>query len=120
MLKVGSAFWESPVQATWICGMLSKCLGCHHVGKTYLLSSLWGTFKSSTCLILDELLLFILATLILLKNLLCVLVFCLHGYPETEVIDNCELPCGCWELILGPLEEELVLLTTDSFPQAPS
>jgi hypothetical protein len=28
--------------------------------------------------------------------------------PETAVIDSCELPCGCWELNLGPLEEQLL------------
>ena len=27
--------------------------------------------------------------------------------------DGCELPCGCWELNSGPLEEWLVLLTTE-------
>lgn len=27
-------------------------------------------------------------------------------------LDSCELPCGCWELNPGPLEEQLVLLTT--------
>ena len=28
--------------------------------------------------------------------------------------DGCEPPCGCWELNLGPLEEQTVLLTTES------
>ena len=27
--------------------------------------------------------------------------------------DCCEPPCGCWELNLGPLEEQQVLLTTE-------
>lgn len=27
--------------------------------------------------------------------------------------DGCELPRGCWELSLGPLEEQLVLLTNE-------
>jgi hypothetical protein len=34
-------------------------------------------------------------------------------FPETGVTDNCQLPCGCWELNLGPLEEQLVLLTAE-------
>jgi hypothetical protein len=34
------------------------------------------------------------------------------GSPGIGVIDSCELPCGCWELNLGPLEEQPVLLTT--------
>ena len=41
------------------------------------------------------------------------LVFCLHACvceavrsPETGVTDSCELPYGCWELDLGPLEEQ--------------
>ena len=37
-----------------------------------------------------------------------------HWIPGTGVINDCELPCGCWELNLGPLEEQqLVLLTTE-------
>lgn len=28
-------------------------------------------------------------------------------------LDRCELPCGCWDLNLGPLEEPTVLLTTE-------
>ena len=35
----------------------------------------------------------------------------------TGVKDTCELPCGCWELNPGPLEEQLVLLTTNPFLQ---
>lgn len=30
------------------------------------------------------------------------------GSPGTEVTSGCELPCRCWELNLGPLEEQLV------------
>ena len=29
------------------------------------------------------------------------------------IIDGCEPPCGCWELNSGPLEEQVVLLTTE-------
>jgi hypothetical protein len=28
------------------------------------------------------------------------------------ITDGCEPPCGCWELNSGPLEEQLMLLTT--------
>jgi hypothetical protein len=28
--------------------------------------------------------------------------------------DGCEPPCGCWDLNSRPLEEQLVLLTTES------
>jgi hypothetical protein len=35
------------------------------------------------------------------------------GSPGTGVTDRCELPCGCWELSPGPLEEQPVLLTTE-------
>jgi hypothetical protein len=31
--------------------------------------------------------------------------------PGTGVTDGCELPCGCWKLNPGPLEEQPVLLT---------
>ena len=41
------------------------------------------------------------------------IVFCLHVHlcegvrsPGTGVTDKCELPCGCWEMNLGPLEEQ--------------
>jgi hypothetical protein len=33
-----------------------------------------------------------------------------RGHPITDV---CELPCGCWELNSGPLEEHSVFLTAD-------
>jgi hypothetical protein len=29
------------------------------------------------------------------------------------ITDGCELPCGCWELNSGPLEEPSVLLTAE-------
>ena len=29
-------------------------------------------------------------------------------------LDSCELPCGCWELKLGPLAEDLMLFTESS------
>ena len=57
-------------------------------------------------------------------------VFCLHiclclTRPEEGIksifncrgivaTDGCELPCGCWQLDLGPLQEQPVLLTTES------
>ena len=36
-------------------------------------------------------------------------------YPGTGAADSCELSCGCWELNLGPLEEQPlpVLLATE-------
>ena len=36
-----------------------------------------------------------------------------HQIPGTGVIDGCETPCGCWELNLGPLQEQPVLLTAE-------
>ena len=48
------------------------------------------------------------------------MVFCLHvclcedvRYPGTGVTDSCELPCGCWELNPGALEEQPVILATE-------
>ena len=35
---------------------------------------------------------------------------------RTRVRDSCELPCGCWELNLEPLEEQPVLLVTEPSP----
>jgi hypothetical protein len=29
------------------------------------------------------------------------------------IMDGCEPPCGCWDLNLGPSEEQSVLLTTE-------
>lgn len=34
------------------------------------------------------------------------------GLPGTEVTKGCELPYGCWEVNLGSLQEQHVLLTT--------
>lgn len=36
-------------------------------------------------------------------------------YPGTEVTDSCELPDGCWEVNLGPLPEQQLLLTAKPF-----
>jgi hypothetical protein len=35
------------------------------------------------------------------------------------VKDGCELPCGCWDLNSGPLEEPSVLLTAEPSHQPP-
>jgi len=53
--------------------------------------------------------------------ILCVLMFCWHVLlfeciGSSGVTDSYELPCGCWELNLGPLEEQPVLLTTEPSP----
>ena len=32
-------------------------------------------------------------------------------YPGIVVTGSCQLPCGCWELNPGPLEEQSVMLT---------
>lgn len=43
--------------------------------------------------------------------------------PESQkrapdpITDGCESPCGCWELSLGPLKKQSVLLTTELSPQ---
>ena len=36
------------------------------------------------------------------------------GFSRIGVTDNCEQPGGCWESNPGLLEEQLVLLTTES------
>jgi hypothetical protein len=53
--------------------------------------------------------------------ILCSLVFCLYinlskdvNSPGAGGTDHCELPHGCWELNLSPLEEQAVLLTDES------
>jgi hypothetical protein len=33
------------------------------------------------------------------------------GSPGNGVTDSCELPCGCWEMNLSPMDEQLMLLT---------
>lgn len=39
--------------------------------------------------------------------------------PGTEVTNACQSPCGCWELNLGPLEEQSGLLTGESYLSGP-
>ena len=39
------------------------------------------------------------------------------GSPGTRVTDSCKLPCGCWELNTGPLEEQPALLNAEPFLQ---
>lgn len=36
------------------------------------------------------------------------------GYPGNGVMGCCEPPCWCRDLNVGPLQEQLVLLTADS------
>lgn len=36
-----------------------------------------------------------------------------YGISRTGVTQSSELPCGCWELNLGPREEQPVLLTSE-------
>lgn len=36
------------------------------------------------------------------------------GSPKIGVTDSCEPLCGCWELNPNPLQEQLVLLTTET------
>ena len=38
-----------------------------------------------------------------------VLPACVRGWIRWNRSYNCEWPCGCWELNLGPLEEQSVL-----------
>lgn len=35
------------------------------------------------------------------------------GSPGAGIIDGCELPYGCWELKLGPLQEQEVHVTAE-------
>ena len=37
-------------------------------------------------------------------------------FPGTGVSDRYELPCGCWELNPGLLQEQPVLLTSEASP----
>ena len=39
--------------------------------------------------------------------------------PGTGITDSCKLPCGGWELNLGPWAEQSVLLTADPSFQCP-
>ena len=40
------------------------------------------------------------------------------GSPETSYMSGCEPPCRWWELNLGLLQEQEILLTTGPFLQA--
>ena len=40
---------------------------------------------------------------------------CMKMTNPLELLDGCEMPCGCLELNQGPLEEKPVLLTTEPF-----
>lgn len=42
-----------------------------------------------------------------------VLSACMSVSDDPGITDSCELPCGCWESNLGPLEEQSMLLTTE-------
>lgn len=38
-----------------------------------------------------------------------------HDALELELMDDCELPCRCWELSPGPVQEQQVLLQLQSW-----
>jgi hypothetical protein len=45
-------------------------------------------------------------------------VLCFHAHHKRKsdsITDNCELPCGCWELNSGPLEEQPSISPPDFF-----
>jgi hypothetical protein len=50
-------------------------------------------------------------------HFMCVSILSLSsGTPEeglNPISDDCEPPCGCWELNSGPLEEQSLHLTTE-------
>jgi hypothetical protein len=50
---------------------------------------------------------------------LCVCLCVGIGSPRIEVTDSYELPCGCCELIPGPLEGQPVLLMAEPSLQPP-
>lgn len=39
--------------------------------------------------------------------------------PGPGVTDDCKPPCGCWELVSGPLRDQPVLLTSEPVSPAP-
>jgi hypothetical protein len=71
---------------------------------------LWHTHAIPFKNILNELFISILYTLVFYLNVY----LCEDAKsPTTGIIDSYELPYGCWELNLGPPEEQLVLLTAE-------
>ena len=48
-----------------------------------------------------------------------VLSACMSVSDDPGITDSCELPCGCWELNLGPLKDQWVFLTVESPLQSP-
>jgi hypothetical protein len=58
-----------------------------------------------------------LKTFILCTRVRC---SCLQTHQKRAsdlITDGCEPPCGCWDLNLGPLEEQSVLLTPEPYLQ---
>ena len=43
---------------------------------------------------------------------------CQNRAPDL-IVDGYDLPCGCWELNSGPLEEHPVILTSEPSSQPP-
>jgi hypothetical protein len=57
----------------------------------------------------------VLPTCMYLSVLLCARLWgAEEGIRSTAVLDGCELPCGLWELNLGPLQEHQVLFITET------
>ena len=102
-------FWKSSNKASKQLEAIGHCKACRTVRKLKghpsgnSCTPFWYTFS---CLHLRNFLFLFCFLSDLLIFISCTLVFSLHGYhlcenvgsPGTEVIDSCELPCGCWEL----------------------
>jgi hypothetical protein len=87
------AVWQCPVALT-LCDRVPQLLYLFYLCKGYIFLELPYYFR--------------------------LLLFCMHvclhegvRSPGAGATVSCELPCGCWELNLGPLQEEPVLLTAE-------
>ena len=61
---------------------------------------------------------FFFLSILLIYYICSVLTACQKRVPDL-VTDGCEPPCGCWEMNSGSLEEQPVLLTSETSLQPP-
>ena len=100
---------------TLLCNLVLKFFQLSECELKFLLHS--QHFTSSEKLQVQRLNMDIFLWLICIS---CALLLCLHTClcegvrsPGTGVTDRCEVPCGCWELNPGSLQEQPVLLTAE-------
>jgi hypothetical protein len=102
-----------------VCMCMCVCVHAQDAGKSeYTETQVLGSRENTRIFLKAIGIILFCVYSFLKKSYLCMWVQCCclqtHQKRTSDLItDGCEPPCGCWELNSGPLEEQMVLLTTE-------